>query len=141
MESTNLRVLPDPCPAKTRADLEWDRLLGALADRAASAAGKRLAKTLPFAQTHESLLMALGEVKEAVDLNRLGDALPAPDAPDVAQAIERARIGASLSNEELRAVGECLREASRMRRFLATRKNHIPLLLRACSTDPGLDEL
>ena len=141
MESTNPRVLPDPCPAKTRSDLEWDRLLGALSDRASSAAGKRLAKTLPFASTHESLLVALGEVKEAVDLNRLGEPLPSPDAPDVGQALERARIGASLSNEELRAVGQCLREASRMRRFLATRKNHIPLLLRACSTDPGLDDL
>lgn len=141
MESTNQRVLPDPCPIKTRTDLEWDRMLGALADRASSPAGKRLAKELPFARTHESLLLALEEVKEAVDLHRLGEPLPAPDVPEVGQAVERARIGASLSNEELRAVGQCLREAARLRRFLATRKNHIPLLLRACSTDPGLDEL
>ena len=141
MESTNIRELPDPCPPKTRADLEWDRLLGALSDRASSVAGKRLAKTLPFARTHESLLTSLGEVHEAVDLHRLGEPLPAPDVPDVGQALERARIGASLSNEELRAVGQCLHEAARMRRFLSTRKNHIPLLLRACSTDPGLDDL
>lgn len=141
MESTNIRKWPDPCPAKTRTDLEWDRVLAALSDRASSAAGKRLAKTLPFAETYDVLLLALGEVKEAVDLHRLGEPLPAPDVPDVAQALERARIGASLSNEELRAVGLCLREATRMRRFLSTRKNHIPLLIRACSTDPGLDEL
>ncbi len=141
MESTNHRELPDPCPLKTRADLEWDRLLGAISDRASSAAGKRLAKTLPFARTHELLLTSLGEVKEAVNLHRLGEPLPAPDVPDVGQALERARIGASLSNEELRAVGQCLQEAARIRRFLATRKTHIPLLLRACSTDPGLDDL
>jgi len=140
-EFTNLRIWPDPCPPKTRADLEWDRLLGALADRASSAAGKRLAKRLGFAPTHESLLISLGEVKEAVDLNRLGEPLPAPDVPDVAQALERARIAASLSNEELRAVGQCLNEAARLRRFLTSRKNNIPLLLRACSTDPGLDEI
>lgn len=141
MESTNLLELPDPCPPKTRADLEWDRLLSAISDRAASTAGKRLAKTLPFARTYESLLTSLGEVKEAVDLHRLGEPLPAPDLPDVGQALERARIGASLSNEELRAVGQCLHEAARLRRFLSTRKNHIPLLLRSCSTDPGLDDL
>ena len=141
MESKNLRELPDPCPSKTRTDLEWDRMLGALADRACSVAGKRLARTLPFARTHETLLLSLGEVKEAVALHRLGEPLPSPDVPDVDQALERARMGASLSNDELRAVGSCLQEAARMRRFLATRKNHIPLLLRACSTDPGLDEL
>lgn len=140
-EFTNLGVLPNPCPPKTRTDLEWDRLLGALADRASSVAGKRLAKGLPFAATHESLLITLGEVKEAVDLNRLGEPLPANDVPDVAQALERARIGASLSNEELRAIGQCLSEAARLRRFVTSRKNHIPLLLRACSTDPGLDEI
>lgn len=141
MESKNLRELPDPCPSKTRMDLEWDRMLAALADRASSVAGKRLARTLPFARTHEALILSLGEVKEAVDLHRLGEPLPSPDVPDVGQALERARVGASLANDELRAVGVCLQEAARMRRFLATRKNHIPLLLRACSTDPGLDEL
>ncbi len=140
-EIANCRVLPDPCPAKTRKDLEWDRLLGALADRASSVSGKRLAKKLAFASTYEALLITLGEVKEAVDLNRLGEALPANDVPDVAQALERARIGASLSNEELRSIGQCLSEAARLRRFLTSRKNHIPLLLRACSTDPGLDEI
>lgn len=141
MESTNQRVLPEPCPTKTRTDLEWDRLLGALADRAFSAAGKRLAKTLPFARTYEVLQVSLGEVKEAVDLLRLGEPLPSPDVPDVAQALERARMGAALSNEELRAIGQCLREAARLRRFLTSRKHHIPLSLKACSTDPGLDDL
>lgn len=141
MEPQNSRALPDPCPAKTRSDLEWDRLLAALADRASSAAGKQLARSLPFARTHDALLLALGEVREAVDLNRLGEPLPAPDVPDVAQGLERARIGASLTNEELRAVGRCLVEAGRLRRFLQSRKAHIPLLLQACSTDPGLDKL
>src|SRR5262245_55476246 len=114
MDPTDSRLLPDPCPDKTRTDLEWDRLLAALSDRANSIAGKRVAKALPFARTHEDVLTALGEVRETVDLDRLGEGLPAADVPDIAQALDRARIGASLSNEELRAVGRCLAEAGRL---------------------------
>ena len=46
-----LRV--DPCPAKTRSDLEWDRVLSALADRCAGPLGRELAAALPFAGTRE----------------------------------------------------------------------------------------
>lgn len=134
-------LLPSPCPDKTRADLEWDRLLAALAERANSPYGKRLARELSFAPTHEEVLVRLGEVKEAVDLDRTAEPLPAPDAPDIKLALDRARIGASLGNEDLRAVGRCLTEAGRLRRFLATRKHRVPLLFRACSTDPNLDAL
>ncbi|MDI1430991.1 endonuclease MutS2 [Polyangium sorediatum] len=141
MESIEVRSLPHPCPDKTRADLEWDRLLAALADRAASEAGKRIARDLPFASTHEGVRVALGEVKEAVDLDRTAEPLPAADVPWVEAALDRARIGATLANEELRAVGRCLAEAGRLRRFLAARKQRLPLLFRACSTDPGLDAL
>ncbi|MRG92656.1 endonuclease MutS2 [Polyangium spumosum] len=141
MDITEARTLPHPCPDKTRSDLEWDRLLAALADRAASEAGKRIARDLPFASTHEGVLVALGEVKEAVDLDHTAEPLPAADVPFVEAALDRARIGATLSNEELRAVGRCLAEAGRLRRFLAARKARLPLLFRACSTDPGLDVL
>jgi DNA mismatch repair protein MutS2 len=134
-------LLTDPCPDKTRADLEWDRLLAALADRCTSAAGKRLALALPFNSTHEGVITALGEVQEAVDLDRLADPLPAPSVPEVEGALQRARIGAVLANEELRAVGSCLVAASSLRRFLATRKLRVPLLFRACSTDPSLETL
>jgi DNA mismatch repair protein MutS2 len=141
MEPTEGPILPDPCPDKTRSDLEWDRLLQALADRAMSEPGKRICRAMPFAPTHEAVLTALGEVKEASELDRLGEPLPSPDVADVSHGLDRARIGATLSNEELRALGRTLAEAGRLRRFLATRKARTPLLFRACSTDPGLDAL
>ena len=133
--------LSDPCPDKTRADLEWDRLLAALAERAHSPYGKRIARTLGFGMTYDEVKTRLGEVKEAVDLDRLGERLPAPEVAEVGHALDRTRIGASLGNEDLRAIGRCLTEAGSLRRFLAARKHRLPLLMRACSSDPSLDAL
>ena len=97
-------LLSDPCPAKTRADLEWDRLLDALAARCASPAGRRLCRALPFASSREGVLTALGEVREAVELDVDGEPLPAADVPDVDPVLDRARVGAVLANDELRAL-------------------------------------
>jgi DNA mismatch repair protein MutS2 len=133
--------LSDPCPAKTRADLEWQRLLDALAERAASPAGKRLARALPFASTRAGVLTALGEVKEAVELDILGEPLPAADVPEIDHALDRARIGAVLANEELRAIVAGLGAARQLRRFLQSRKARAPLLDAACTIDPSLEEL
>lgn len=134
-------LLTDPCPAKTRADLEWDRVLEALADRSASSSGKRLARALPFASTRAGVLVALGEVREAVDLDVAGEPLPAADVPEIDHALDRARIGAVLANEELRAVIACLGAARALRRFLHARRARVPALDAACAVDPSLDDL
>jgi DNA mismatch repair protein MutS2 len=130
-----------PCPEKTRTDLEWDRILEALADRCVGAAGKRVARALPFADGHAAVVLALGEVREAVDLDLAGDPLPLGDLADVDAAVERARIGATLSNEELRGVASLLAAARRLRLYLGSRRARAERLFTACATDPGLDEL
>ncbi|MFT3774871.1 MAG: endonuclease MutS2 [Minicystis sp.] len=134
-------LLSDPCPAKTRADLEWDRVLEALAERGASPAGKRLARALPFASTLAGVRTALAEVRECVDLDIAGEPLPAADVPEIEHALDRARIGAVLANEEIRAVVACLAAARALRRFLHTRKARVPALDAACALDPSLDEV
>ena len=134
-------LLSDPCPAKTRSDLEWDRVLEALAERAASPAGKRLARALPFASTHDGVLTALAEVREAVTLALAGEPLPTAEVPEVEGALDRARIGAVLANEELRAVIACLGAARALRRFLHARRDRAPALDAACAIDPTLEEL
>jgi DNA mismatch repair protein MutS2 len=134
-------LLSDPCPAKTRADLEWDRVLEALADRCASPAGKRGARALPFAPTRAAVRTALAEVREGVELDLAGEPLPAAEVPEIEHALDRARIGAVLSNEELRAVIACLGAARSLRRFLQARKARVPALDVACALDPGLDEV
>lgn len=134
-------MLSHPCPDKTRADLEWDRLLGALAERCAGPAGKRLAEALPFAGSHEAVERALAEVREAVALEAADTPLPMPSLPDLASAIERARIGAALAIDELRGVAALLGAARSLRRFLHLRREECPALFAACAFDPSLDDL
>jgi DNA mismatch repair protein MutS2 len=131
----------DPCPAKTRADLEWDRVLGALVDRCAGPLGRGLAAALPFASTREEARALLAQAAEARRQLEDGRPLPTGEVDDVGEAIERARVGGVLSPVELRAIGKLLGAARALRRFLGARRAELPALFDACSTDPTLDVL
>jgi DNA mismatch repair protein MutS2 len=132
---------PDPCPAKTRADLEWDRVLSALSDRCAGPLGRDLALGLPFARTRAEAREWLEQAAEASRLLGQGRALPAGDVEDVGEAVERARAGGVLAPADLRAIGRMLGAARALRKFLASRRAELPRLFDACSTDPTLDQL
>jgi len=132
---------PSPCPAKTRRDLEWDRLLAALADRCAGVPGKKLALALPFAATREDAVRRLGEASEAAALRRRGEPLPTAALPDLGVSLDRARAEGVLSPVELRALAAALESARTTRRFLASRRATCPLLHAALTTDPTLDAL
>jgi DNA mismatch repair protein MutS2 len=132
---------PDPCPAKTRADLEWDRVLEALAARCAGPLGRDLARGLPFAATRDEARVLLAQATEATRLLDEGRALPSADVEDVREPIERARVGGVLAPAELRSIGRLLGAARALRRFLSSRKGELPALSAACATDPTLDEL
>jgi DNA mismatch repair protein MutS2 len=134
-----LRV--DPCPAKTRSDLEWDRVLSALADRCAGPLGRELAAALPFAGTREEARAMMAEAAEATRTLEEGRPLPVGEVDDVREAIERARVGGVLAPAELRALGRLLGAARALRRFLGPRRAALPALFESCSTDPTLDEV
>jgi len=134
-------LLPDPCPPKTRSDLEWDRILEALAARCASPAGRRVARELPFARARAEALTALAEVREAVELDAAGEPVPTADVAEIGAALDRARIGAVLANQELRDVLGLLGAARVLRQYLQSRKHRAPALSAACAIDPGLDDL
>ena len=74
--STATLTLRDPCPPKTRSDLEYGRVLSALADRCHSELGKKLALALPFADTREATRRLLDEAEEATALLAAGEPLP-----------------------------------------------------------------
>jgi DNA mismatch repair protein MutS2 len=133
--------LPDPCHPKTRADLEWDRILGALADRCAGSTGKRLARALPFASSRAAITTSMAEVREAVLLDAAGEPLPSADVPDIEPSLDRVRIGSVLTNEEIRSVLSVMAAARSLRRFLQSRKGKVPALHEACATDPALDDV
>ncbi len=128
------------CPDKTRADLEWDRVLGALADRCESEPGKAAARDLPFAETHADARLRLDETREATALRASGEALPVVALGPVDEALERLRVGGVLAPAELRVLARMLLWARNVRRFLAPRKERCPALFAACSSDPTLDD-
>ncbi len=132
-------LLLDPSPKKTRNDLEWDRLLAALAHHAVGAMGKDLARALPFAMTRSGVRMLLAEAGEATRCLEQGEALPVGDCPDVGEAVSRVRASGVLGPAELRGIEKLLTTARVLRRFLHTRREACPALHSACSTDPTLD--
>ena len=133
---------PDPCPPKTRADLEWDRVLSALADRCAGPLGRDLALGLGFAESRDEArdVARAGGRGDDAPAARAGP-LPVSDVDDVRDAIERARVGGVLAPAELRALERMLGAARALRRFLASRKAALPRLFEACATDPTLDDV
>jgi len=132
--------LADPCPPKTRADLEWPRVLEALAERCVSAIGRDRARALPFPEAREDVRTALAESAEAVELHAKADPLPIVEVPDVREPVGRLRVGGTLGPLELRGVASAIGGARVLRRYLSTRQKACPALHAACSTDPTLDD-
>ena len=132
-------LLIDPCPRKTRSDLEWDRLLAALAHHAVGAMGKDLARALPFGKTRSEVRVLLAEAAEATRSLEKGEPLPVSEVPDVREAVSRLGKGGVLAPQELRALAQLLTMARVLRRFLHARREACPALHASCSTDPTLD--
>jgi DNA mismatch repair protein MutS2 len=135
--SEPLRI--DPCPQKTRNDLEWDRILTALADRCVGDMGRHVARALPFAPTREAARTALAEAREALALHAAGEPLPVTSLPDVREAVDRLGVGGVLGPGELRGLAQVLLTARSLRRFLQARRATSPALFASLSTDPTLD--
>lgn len=138
---TAAQPLRDPCPDKTRSDLEYDRVLGALADRCVSPMGKALARDLPFAKSRSETRLLLDEAREATDLLNASESLPVVALGDVSSAALRVGAAGVLAPIEIREIGKALEAARVLRRFLAVRRSRVPSLHAACTTDPTLDAL
>lgn len=134
-------MLRDPCPPKTRSDLEYERVLRALADRCESEMGRALALRLPFGSTREETRRLLDEAREASDLLAAAEPLPIAPLGDVSGAMGRVGASGVLAPPEIREIGKVLAAARVLRRFMATRRSRVPALHAACVTDPTLDAL
>ncbi|HEY1954824.1 MAG TPA: Smr/MutS family protein [Polyangiaceae bacterium] len=140
-DAPELSELSDPCPEKTRSDLEWDRVLTAVAERCASEIGKAAALALPFCETRARVRQAAAEGRDALALRQAGEAIPVSGLPAIDHALDRLRIGAVLAPEELRAMAQLLAWAKSARRFLSARQERAAALYAACATDPTLDDV
>lgn len=134
-------LLCDPCPQKTRTDLEWDRLLEAIAARTVTVMGGALARDLPFSTTRAETRRLLDEAREASTVLLAGEPLPITALGEVTEAIGRVAASGVLSPIEIREIGRVLDAARTLRRYLSTRRSRLPALYDACTTDPTLDDL
>lgn len=124
--------------AKSRSDLDWDRVLEALEARCESDVGRELARTL-MPPPRAELPTRLAEVREAIASDDHAEPLPVAAVPDARAAWSRATHGGVLSPSELRSIADVLGGARTLRRFLHSRRDALPVLFAACSTDAALD--
>ena len=124
---------------KTLADLEWDQLEAAVAERCHGPLGQRLA--LDPAQSFAETERALAESREAWALLRDGEPVPLEGICFIEPALQRLEREGVLDGASLRDIKSTLRAAASLRRFLAQRKAQAPYLDRSCHVDPTLDGL
>ncbi len=132
---------PAAATDKTLADLDWPRVLDALATRCVGEPGKRLARSLRLAPDRASLTVTQAQGREAWDALARGEPLPLHGLRDVDGAIERLKMNAVLAPHELRDLGSTLGAARTLRRYLGTRRERMPALLSVCTFDPSLDPI
>ena len=133
--------LAPACQDKTRSDLEWDRLLQALAARCIGPLGTQAARSLPFCSSPSTVRLALDEVREAHLLFLANEPLPGGGSPLIRDSIDRVRAGGVLGPVELRDIARLLANARILRRFLNARRDRVPRLFNACTSDLRLDAL
>jgi DNA mismatch repair protein MutS2 len=124
---------------KTLADLEWNQVEQAVADRCRGPLGDGL--SLRLADSFEETERALAEAREAWTLLDRNDPLPLEGICEIASSLEHLQREGVLDGGALKDIRMTLRAAAALRRFLGQRKDSIPYLHRACAIDPTLDGL
>ncbi len=124
---------------KTLADLEWDQIERAVADRCRGPLRDKL--SLPLARTFEETERALAEATEAWKLLDRGEPLPLDGICDIGPSLQHLQREGVLEGNAFRDIRMTLRASATLRKFLSQRKSQAPYLHRACSIDPTLDGL
>lgn len=124
---------------KTLADLEWEQVERAVAERCRGPLRDRL--VLPLAESFEETERALAESKEAWGLLERGEPIPLDGIRDVRASLQHVQREGVLDGSALKDIRMTLRAASALRRFLGQRKDQVPYLHRICAIDPTLDGL
>jgi len=117
---------------KTAADLDWRRLLGALAARCNTPMGEAVARDLPLAQERGEVEERLAEVGEARELASAGYPLPLDGFVDVAGHLDRASRHAVLDPEELLGVASTIAAFRRLSGHLSAHGDEAPRLRKRC---------
>jgi DNA mismatch repair protein MutS2 len=125
---------------KTLRDLEWHRLVAALASRCRGPLHESLS-ALPLASSLDEARLWMNETEEALTSRRNGEPLPLDGIREVRTSLARATKLGVLAGIELAAIRSTLGSARVLRKFLAARKARFVQLSRRCHLDPTLDAL
>lgn len=125
---------------KTLRDLEWARIVEAVAARCAGPLGAHL-RELELAPDIAAARVAMDEAREALALYKDGDPLPLAGIRDVRASLDRVARSGVLDGPALRDVRSTLGAARVLRGFLSRRRDRAPALFAACPLDPTLDTL
>jgi DNA mismatch repair protein MutS2 len=130
---------------KTLRDLEWDRLVGAVAARCRGPLSVRLGapdgEPLALARSIDEARAWMAETEEALRARRDGEPIPLDGVRDVRGALARVVKLGVLDAPELWNLRTTLGAARALRRYLAQRKQRFPRLVVRCALDPSLDAL
>ena len=124
---------------KTLADLEWEQVEQAVANRCRGPLGDGLC--LPLADSFEETERVLAESREAWTLLGRNEPLPLEGICEIRSSLQHLEREGVLDGSALKDIRMTLRAAATLRRFLGQRKDSVPYLHRACGIDPTLDGL
>ena len=124
---------------KTLADLDWDQVERAVADRCRGPLSDGL--SLELADSFEQTECALAESKEAWQLLVRNEPLPLDGICEIAASLQHLEREGVLDGSALKDIRMTLRASAALRRFLSQRKDGVPNLYRVCAIDPTLEGL
>ncbi len=124
---------------KTLADLEWEQVEWAVAERCRGPLANGL--KLPLAESFAETERALAEAKEAFSLLTRNEPLPLEGICEIGVSLQHLEREGVLDGSALKDIRTTLRAAAELRRFLGQRKESVPYLHRACAIDPTLESL
>lgn len=124
---------------KTLADLEWDQIEHAVAERCRGPLKEGL--SLRLAQSFDETERTLAEAKDAWKLLSRNDPLPLEGICEIRSSLQHLARDGVLDGGALRDIRMTLRASATLRRFLGQRKDSVPFLHRACAIDPTLEGL
>ena len=126
-------------PAKTFQDLQWSRVVEAIASRCRGPLASRI--EVPLASSVEGARRALAETAEVLGLLREDESVPLDGHREVGAALTRVERRGALDAPALRDIMKVLAAARALRLFLSKRKERMPSLHDACALDSSLDVL
>jgi DNA mismatch repair protein MutS2 len=132
---------PSALDTRTLLALEWESLLSELASRCASRPGEaRVLGMVPADSPEEAAVLAL-RARDALTLDALGEALPLRDVADVRAPVDVARRGGTLQVADLAAIRRLLSVARELRMYVEVRRERLPKLADAVTSDARLERL